>query len=213
MEINDQMEARIARLEAIEARLRAWTRRAKLVASSAIFLGALIGFVRVALAGNCMAILPSPLTTLCAGAPALAADVNGNFLTLANNLIGKVGPFGSNDSTMNNVTMKSATVSGTINGATLVSTGEVNATANVNAANVVSMGNVVVGGTALVGYQTVQCAGTPCACPNGKAALGGWGDCATGIRYMHVPNGNSWDVSCVSGNPVAVGVVCARLGN
>lgn len=43
-------------------------------------------------ASNCTAVVPAPLHTLCPNAPALASEVNANFKSLADLIIGRTGP-------------------------------------------------------------------------------------------------------------------------
>ena len=60
-----------------------------------VVLGSAVVGVRETLAwGGCSQTLPSPLKTFCAGDPALAADINGNFKAVADWLVPKVGKFG-----------------------------------------------------------------------------------------------------------------------
>ncbi len=63
-----------------------------------VVLGSAVVGVRETLAwGGCSQTLPSPLKTFCAGDPALAADINGNFKAVADWLVPKVGKFGTAD--------------------------------------------------------------------------------------------------------------------
>ncbi len=92
------------------ARLR-WRRRQRALATAALTLtvaGALWAS-REAWAATCSQTLPSPLVTLCPNAPALAADVNGNFATLATWLQGKTGTLGTPDITTRNLAVTGTT--------------------------------------------------------------------------------------------------------
>ncbi len=61
-----------------------------------VVLGSAVVGVRETLAwGGCSQTLPSPLKTFCAGDPALAADINGNFKAVVDWLVPKVGAFGT----------------------------------------------------------------------------------------------------------------------
>jgi hypothetical protein len=62
----------------------------------------------------CTQTLPSPLKTFCPNAPALASDVNGNFSTVATWLSTKTGTLGSLDLTTQDITARTATLSGNI---------------------------------------------------------------------------------------------------
>ena len=192
--LDHERRLRVAR-EDREARGRAWLRRTMLAASSAVFLAGLIGFVRVAYAANCQQTLPAPLVTFCAGDPALAKDINGNFQGVANQLIAKVGAWGSVDATMNAVTMKSATVTG----------------------GVTVGGDLKVTGKALVGYHVVKCIQNQgCTCPGGEVLLGGGASCPNGngsaLNYSSINpfNPAAWTAYCTLNMP-DIAIMCARL--
>ena len=243
----DQQEARIETLERAlaherrvredrEARWRAAMRWATRATLASLAVGALIGFVRVAYAANCQQTLPAGLITFCAGDPALAKDINGNFATLVTQLTNKVGAWGSTDATMNNVTMKSATVSGSaavmgnaavtgsVTAASVTATGNVGAatltaTGDVAAASLHTTGDVGIAGIAYLGYHSKTCfpgnAPFNCACNANEVPLGGGVDCPNGMKWSAPWSGNGlsgWQGTCMNGNPSGVSVVCARLG-
>ncbi len=88
----------LPRLELLERALRRERQtRARLAKALAavLVLGTGVVGVRETLAwGGCSQTLPSPLTTFCAGDPASAAQINGNFKAVVDWLEPKVGAFG-----------------------------------------------------------------------------------------------------------------------
>ena len=90
------MHARLAYLEGVE---QAAVRRRRLIAKALVAVlavGTLVAGVQEARAwGGCAKTLPDPLKTFCAGDPALANDINGNFKALVDWLTPKVGAFGN----------------------------------------------------------------------------------------------------------------------
>ena len=63
-------------------------------------------------AGNCAQTLPGPLVTFCPDNPALAAEVNGNFSTLATSLINKAGPLSNTNLVSTNAALTTPTITG-----------------------------------------------------------------------------------------------------
>ena len=81
-----------ARREALRERRR----RLAVVGSVAATLVGLVG--GVAFAGTCASLLPAPLVTMCPDEPALASELNGNFLTLRNWVLAPPGPVSATSS-------------------------------------------------------------------------------------------------------------------
>lgn len=96
-----------------EAQLRAWKDAYLAGAASTLtssrrrwsygVMGALVTVAALVpaqvLAGNCAAVVPAPLKTMCADEPALAAEINANFKVLADHLIGRTGSIDAGAST------------------------------------------------------------------------------------------------------------------
>lgn len=82
-------------IEGARRRPRSWGRPGVTAALLLLVVG--IGGRAALAAGTCAQTLPSPLVTLCADEPAVAAEVNGNFQALHGLVTGKVGPATSQD--------------------------------------------------------------------------------------------------------------------
>ena len=91
----EQLESRLRRMEYAEQRRVRQRARAVNALVVVIALGSAVVGVRETLAWcGCSQTLPSPLTAFCAGDPASAAQINGNFKALSDGLVGvqqKVG--------------------------------------------------------------------------------------------------------------------------
>lgn len=207
---------------------RPWLAATVLAASVALVVAAL--GARTAWAAGCASTLPAPLTTFCAGEPAVASVVNGNFAAVITGLVQKVGAFGVADVTVGtpgqnaNLNVNgSQSVSGgqSISGSSVVS-GNLTVNGSISGNPVVS-GNLTVNGALDLGVNTVFCANSPCYCNGADYPLNWSATCngaGVGIYQVSlVTNASSkrgFDLTCLTTayNPVParnVTLSCLRL--
>ena len=150
---------------------------------------------------TCTQTLPAPLKTLCANAPAIAADVNGNTQQVVNWLTQKTGPVGSPNVAVTGTLAVSGTLTAT--GATslqgVTATGVSAGTGTFSTANIstvsataVNTTTLNVGGAASFGgvggnvpfgcVSRVQTGSYNTACAANEIAVGGGGRCSSGWR-------------------------------
>jgi hypothetical protein len=120
----------------LSARDRRASRRRVLGAVAAAGLVGAMFVTRAALAaGSCQQTLPSPLVTFCPDEPALAAEVNGNFNTLATALVNKTGGItGTGITTAGSVSASSHT-GGSFNGTSVTASQAINANGGIDFTN------------------------------------------------------------------------------
>jgi guanyl-specific ribonuclease Sa len=138
----------------VEHRAARRARRSMRLVAGLVGAGVLVGSLAalpVLAQATCTQTLPSPLVTLCADAPALASDVNGNFQQLVTWVQQKVGAVGSaNVTTTGSLTAASVSTSGTVTAASVTSTGTVTAGDTLTASRVIVTGGTIQSSGALV---------------------------------------------------------------
>lgn len=173
--------------------------RGTIVAAAVIVAGALGLVSREAWAANCAQTLPSPLTTFCAGEPAKASEMNGNFEGVLTEVRNKVGPYGG---------------SNVLIGGSLAVAGN----ANLN-------GNAAITGSLGLNATRKSCASAPCYCNTTQQFPIAWSATCNGsgigLYSANVVQDSSqhwgYDLKCITSTfttqPPALNVVlyCAQL--
>lgn len=125
------------------ARNRRRLKWAGALAVTFIVAGSMVA-VPVLAQANCAQTLPSPLVTLCADTPALAADMNGNLQQLVTWIQQKTGTVGSpNLTTTGTITGGALTAASVTTAGTVTATGNVTTNATLNAQRVVVSAGVI----------------------------------------------------------------------